>query len=108
LNVWDSPLSGGVDLPIALFEARSNYHSLEQQSVATLRTTLMSGFQNELAVGVSTSRRTLEPNSSIPRGFARIQSRLADGTNTDTRIQFGGNRLAPDDSRETQLQVSDR
>ena len=37
----------------------------------------------------------------------RIQSKLADGSNGDTRIQFGGNRLAPDDSREVELQLID-
>ena len=107
VNAWRSPLSGGVDLPIALYESRSNYQSAERQSVATLRTTVPSGLQNELSLGVSTSTRRLEPNSELPRGFVRVQSRLADGTNGDTRVQFGGNRLAPDDSRETQLQIVD-
>lgn len=107
LNVWDSPLSGGVDQPITLFEARSNYHSLEQQALATLHTTATSGLQNELSLGASTSRRTLEANSNLPRGFVRIQSRLADGSSGDTKIQFGGNRLAPDDSREVELQFID-
>lgn len=107
LNVWDSPLSGGVDQPITLYEARSNYHSLEQQTLATLHTTATSGIQNEFALGASTSRRTLQPNSNLPRGFVRIQSRLADGSNGDTKIQFGGNRLAPDDSREVEAQLID-
>lgn len=108
LNAWDSPLSGGVDLPVALFESRSNYRSLEHQSVATWRSSLTSGLQNALSLGVSVSKRTLTPNSGVPRGFVRIQSQLADGSAGDTRIQFGGNRLAPDDSRETEYQLLDR
>lgn len=107
LNAWDSPLTGGVDLPIALFESRSNYESLEHQSLARLRSTWPSGVQNDLSLGASVSKRTLTPNSSLPRGFVRIQSRLADGSAGDTRIQFGGNRLAPDDSRETEWQLID-
>ncbi|MGV3707512.1 MAG: carboxypeptidase regulatory-like domain-containing protein [Gemmatimonas sp.] len=108
LNAWDSPLSGGVDQSITLFEARSNYRSLEQQTLATLRSTKSSGLQNSLSLGVSTSKRTLTANSSLPRGFVRIQSRLANGNNGDTRVQFGGNRLAPDDSREVQIQLMDQ
>lgn len=107
LNVWNSPLSGGVDQTITLFEARSNYRSIEQQALAKLHTTAASGMQNELSFGVSTSKRTLEPNSNLPRGFVRVQSRLASGGNGDTRVQFGGNRLAPDDSRELELQLID-
>ena len=108
LNAWDSPLSGGVDQSIALFEARSNYRSFEQQSLASLRSTATSGLQNNFSLGVSTSQRKLTANSNLPRGFVRIQSRLSNGTNGDTRVQFGGNRLAPDDSKELQIQLMDQ
>lgn len=108
LNTWNSPLSGGVDLPVTLYEARSNYESREQQTVATLRSVRASGLQNELLVSLSSSHRSLTPNSVAPRGFVRIQSRLTDGSAGDARVQFGGNRLAPDESREAQWQVRDR
>jgi hypothetical protein len=104
---WDSPLSGGVDQPITLFDGRSNYKTTENLSLASLHSTFASGAQNELQFGVSTSNRTLTPNSAAPRGFVRVQSTLSNGTKGDTRIQFGGNRLAPDDSRELQLQFID-
>ena len=104
---WDSPLSGGVDQPITLFDGRSNYRTTENLSLASLHSTFASGAQNELQFGVSTSNRTLTPNSAAPRGFVRVQSTLSNGTKGDTRIQFGGNRLAPDDSRELQLQLID-
>ncbi len=107
LSVWNSPLSGGVDQPITLFEARSDYSTLEQITAARLRSTMPSGLQNELKFAVATSHRELTPNSLAPRGFVRIQSKLSDGTNGDIRVQFGGNRLAPDDSRETELQFLD-
>lgn len=108
LSAWHSPLSGGVDLPVALFEARSDYQSLEQQAALRVRSTATSGIQNEASVVFSHSERTLDPVSGLPRGFLRIQSKLADGSAGDARIQFGGNRLAPDDSRERQWQFSDR
>jgi hypothetical protein len=104
---WDSPLSGGVDQPITLFDARSNYRTSEHLSVATLQSTLSSGVQNTLKLGLSRSNRELTPNSPAPRGFVRIQSTLPNGSRGDVRVQFGGNRLAPDDSRETQLQLID-
>ena len=107
LSIWDSPLSGGVDQPITLFEGRSDYYTIDQLTGAWLRTTFASGAQNTLRLGFATSKRTLSPASQAPRGFVRIQSRLSDGTNGDTRVQFGGNRLAPDDSRELQLQLQD-
>ncbi len=104
---WDSPLSGGVDQPITLSDGRSNYKTSENLAIASLHSTFSSGFQNELQGGISSSNRRLTPNSSAPRGFVRIQSTLPNGTRGDTRIQFGGNRLAPDDSRELQFQLID-
>jgi hypothetical protein len=104
---WNSPLSGGVDQPITTFDGRSNYNTSENLSLASLHSTFASGMQNELQVGVSTSNRRLTPNSDAPRGFVRIQSTLSNGTKGDTKIQFGGNRLAPDDSRELELQLVD-
>jgi hypothetical protein len=77
---WDSPLSGGVDQPITLLDARSNYRTRERLTLATLRSTLASGVQNALKLGLSTSDRALTPNSAAPRGFVRVQSRLPNGT----------------------------
>src|SRR5262249_56382827 len=79
----------------------------EKLSLASLHSTFASGVQNELQFGVSSSNRRLTPNSTAPRGFVRIQSTLSNGTKGDTKIQFGGNRLAPDDSRELELQLVD-
>jgi hypothetical protein len=107
LSVWDSPLSGGVDQPITLFDGRSNYHSLEQLTMATLQTVVASGLQNALKFGLATSDRELTPSSLAPRGFVRVQSKLSNGTTGDIKVQFGGNRLAPDDSRESQVQLID-
>jgi len=106
-SAWNSPLSGGVDQPITLFDGRSNYQTIENLARAALHSTLASGLQNELQLGFSQSNRRLTPNSSAPRGFVRIQSVLSDGSRGDTRVQFGGNRLAPDDSREAELQLID-
>ena len=107
-SAWTSPLSGGVDLPLALYDARSDVRSAEHQALVSLRSALGGSWQNELTVGYSASARRLAPVSALPRGFVRVQSTLADGSRGDTRVQFGGNRLAPDQSRERQWQLADR
>ena len=104
---WNSPLSGGVDQPITLFDARSNYKTNENLTLATLRSTFASGVQNEARFAVSTSNRQLTPNSVEPRGFVRVQSTLSNGSRGDVRVQFGGNRLAPDQSKELGFQLVD-
>lgn len=114
---WDSPLSGGVDLPLALYDARSDVRSREHQTLLAVRSLLGRSLlgasaHNELTLGYGTGARALTPVSPLPRGFVRVRSRLGDGTGRvtegDTRVQFGGNRLAPDDSRERQWQLIDR
>lgn len=106
---WVSPLSGGVDQSIALREARSGFTSREAQLLTGLTSQLGSRALNEMQIAVGTSRRTLSPVAvGVPRGFVQLRSTLPDGTTGNTTIQFGGNRLAPDDSREWQIQVMDR
>lgn len=106
---WESPLSGGVDQAIALREARSGFSSREGQLLASLTSQLASGALNELQLAYGTSRRALTPESpGVPRGFVQVRSALPDGTVGNSTVQFGGNRLAPDDSREWQLQLLDR
>ena len=106
---WDSPLSGGVDQAIALRESRSGFRSREAQLLASLASQVGGSALHELQVAVGRSRRTLAPESpGVPRGFVQVRSLLPDGTTGNSTIQFGGNRLAPDDSREWQLQLIDR
>ncbi len=105
---WDNPLSGGVDQPLAIYDARSDFASAEQQALASLRSSLAGSTQNDLRFAFSSSSRTLTPISPLPRGFVRIRSDLPDGTIGDVRVQFGGNRLAPDISREWQYQLADQ
>ncbi len=106
---WDSPLSGGVDQAIALREARSGFSSREAQLLSTLTSHLGVSALNEVQVAFGTSRRTLTPESpGVPRGFVQVRSLLPNGTTGNSTIQFGGNRLAPDDSREWQLQLMNR
>ena len=109
VSSWSSPLSGGVDQAIALREARSGFDSHETQIVAMLLSALGSATRHEAQLAFSTSRRDLTPvTPAVPRGFIQVRSVLPDGTTGNTTIQFGGNRLAPDASREWTLQFRDR
>ncbi|MEO8449857.1 MAG: carboxypeptidase-like regulatory domain-containing protein [Gemmatimonadota bacterium] len=103
---WTNPLSGGVDQPIALREARSDFESAEHQSLVSLRSTFSSHAQHNLKLGFSSSKRELTPvYPGIPRGFVQTRSLLPNGSTGNATIQFGGNRLAPDRSREWQAQL---
>lgn len=106
---WNSPLSGGVDQAISLREARSGFRSREGQLLASLASSVGATGHNELQFVAGNSRRSLDPVSpGVPRGFVQVRSVLPNGTTGNSTIQFGGNRLAPDDSREWQLQLLDR
>ncbi len=106
---WTNPLSGGVDQPIALREARAGFASREGQLLSSLTSQIGGHALNELQLVVGGSRRGLDPESpGGPRGFVQVRSLLPDGTTGNTTIQFGGNRLAPDQSREWQLALIDR
>ena len=105
LSTWDSPNNDVGDQALSLFESRSSIRSLDNQALLSVRSSLSDAVQNELKLGYSASHRTLTPNSYAPRGFVRIRSALPDGSSGDVRVQFGGNRLAPEKSGERQVQL---
>jgi hypothetical protein len=106
---WNSPLSGGVDQTIALREARSDFRSDESQIVATITSLLGATTHHESQLAVGTSNRELVPTSpNLPRGFVQVRSVLPDGSTGNATVQFGGNRLAPDQSREWSVAWRDK
>ena len=107
LTTSESPNDGVGDQLLALLESRSSSRSFDNQALVALRSQLGATVQNELKVGWSMSDRTLTPNTLVPRGFVRVRSLLPDGTTGDVQLQFGGNRLAPEQSGERQFQLQD-
>jgi hypothetical protein len=105
LSTSNGPNDGVGDQVLAVIESRSNSKSIDNQTLLSLRSTLGASVQNELKLGFSLADRSLTPNTDIPRGFVRVRSRLPDGTTGDVRLQFGGNRLAPEASGERQYQL---
>ena len=105
LTTSESPNDGVGDQIVALLESRSSSRSFDNQALLSLRSELGASVQNELKLGWSVADRTLTPNTTIPRGFVRVKSSLPDGTTGDINLQFGGNRLAPEQSGEHQFQL---
>lgn len=106
---WSSPLSGGVDQSIALREARSDFRSSESQVALTASSGLGATSHNEAQLVFSGSRHELVAASPfVPRGFVQVRSLLPNGTTGNATVQFGGNRLAPDRSREWEFELRDR
>jgi hypothetical protein len=99
------PNDGVGDQVLAMIESRSSSKSVDNQTLLSVRSALSPSLQNELKLGFSLADRSLTPNTYIPRGFVRVRSRLPDGTTGDVRLQFGGNRLAPEASGERQYQL---
>lgn len=106
LTQWNDPRYRGGNLALTLVEAMEGSRSTEVSALASLRSTFSSSWTNEAKVQVVRLARFNEPNTDVPRGFVRIQSRLPNGTPGDTRVQFGGNALSPSQHREVQLQAS--
>jgi Carboxypeptidase regulatory-like domain len=103
---WNNPQNALADQGRPLLEeARHSFNSLENQGLASLRSTLSPTLQNELKAAVSFARRAFEPNSRLPRGEVLINSTLPNSTPAQTTVQFGGHRFAPERNRETQYQL---
>ena len=100
-----APNDGVGDQPLAVIESRSSSRAVDNQTLVSLRSSVRPSIQNELKLGFSLADRSLTPNTYVPRAFVRVRSRLADGTTGDVRVQFGGNRLAPERSGERQYQL---
>jgi hypothetical protein len=105
LSSSDGPNDGVGDQVLAVIESRSSSRSIDNQTLLSLRSSLAPSLSNELKLGFSLADRSLEPNTYIPRGFVRVRSKLPNGTTGDVRLQFGGNRLAPEASGERQYQL---
>jgi hypothetical protein len=104
-----SPLTVAGD-QTAIFEAYGNTRISSTATMLSLRSNLSSTLSNELKVQYLSAQRDFEPNTRAPRGFVSIQSRL--GTDpaaplVSRQFQFGGNRIAPEEQGERQIQLVD-
>ncbi len=96
----------GVD-PTMIFESYGNTRINSYSGLLQLRSVLSPKITNDLKVQYLLAQRNFEPNTRAPRGWVTIASPI-EGVGTLSRIfQFGGNRIAPEEQGERQLQVVD-
>ena len=104
--LWGSaPLTVSGD-QAALWESWGNTRISSYSSQLALRSTINKTTTNEFRIQFQRAQRDFLPNSFAPRGFVSIQSTLGSGANVTRQFQFGGNRIAPEEQGERQLQIS--
>lgn len=107
---WNNPNSVNDNSAINLFEVFSNFKSLENSTLLSLRSTFKSTLVNELKIQYQHATRNYETNSllpsaNIPRAIVTVRSLLPNGRTGTTSVQLGGQRFTPERNTENQLQL---
>lgn len=89
----------------ALADSRGDLRIFGLNSQLSLRSTFSKKLTNELKVQFLSAQRDFVARSFAPRGFVGIESFQEDGTRLFRQFQFGGNRIAPEEQGEKQLQL---
>lgn len=89
----------------ALADSRGDIEIFGLNSQLALRSTFSPKLTNELKVQYLRAQRDFVARSFAPRGFVGIESFQEDGTRLFRQFQFGGNRIAPEEQGEKQLQL---
>ncbi|WP_040669683.1 TonB-dependent receptor [Nitritalea halalkaliphila] len=89
----------------AIADARGDLEIFGVNSQLALRSTFSPRLTNELKVQYLRAQRNFLARSIAPRGFVGIESFQEDGTRLFRQFQFGGNRIAPEEQGEQQLQL---
>lgn len=89
----------------ALADSRGDLEIFGLNSQLALRSTFSPRLTNELQVQFMRAQRNFVARSFAPRGFVGIESFQEDGTRLFRQFQFGGNRIAPEEQGEKQLQL---
>lgn len=110
---WNSPLSVDDNSTIDLMESYSNFSSMENSLLLSLRSEITNNFINEFKLQYQHAERDYVPNSelpavNIPRAIVRVASPFPTETNPNaTRsvtVQIGGQRFTPETNLEKQFQ----
>ncbi len=105
-TLFSDPQEIGPDQSLHFAESRGAAEVNSTGTLASLRSTFGSSLVNEFKVQALQFTRERIPRNELPRGFVRIASRLPDNSNRTVLVQFGGNRLAPENYRERQYQLA--
>uniref|UniRef100_UPI00333FB3D4 carboxypeptidase regulatory-like domain-containing protein n=1 Tax=Gemmatimonas sp. TaxID=1962908 RepID=UPI00333FB3D4 len=105
-TLYSDPQEIGPDQALHYAESRGAAEVNSTGTLASLRSTLGNGMVNELKVQALQFTRERIAQNELPRGFVRLASRLPDNSNRTVTVQFGGNRLAPENYKERQYQLA--
>ena len=110
-NKWDDPFSVGDNSSIDLAESRSDFSSLENSTLLSLRTSFSPTLLNEVKVQYQHAERAFVPNaqlpaSNIPRAIVDVTSVLPNGNDRTLSVQLGGQRFTPETNQENMLQIT--
>nr|MBA3672050.1 carboxypeptidase regulatory-like domain-containing protein [Gemmatimonadaceae bacterium] len=104
---WRGTLQDGTRIAaLAVPSTGGNLRTLGGGAMATL-TSHLGAFINEARLYQSSDRQNTEPYLIAPDGRVTVGSRLADGTQSFTSLQFGGNPSLPQESHSRLLEGSD-
>jgi hypothetical protein len=105
-TLYSDPQEIGPDQSLHYFESRGAAEVNSYGTLLSLRSAFRPTMINELKLQALEFTRERIAQNLLPRGFVRIASRLPNNTNQTVQVQFGGNRLAPENYRERQYQLS--
>ncbi|WP_434478772.1 carboxypeptidase regulatory-like domain-containing protein [Gemmatimonas sp.] len=105
-TLFSDPQEIGPDQALHYAESRGAAEVNSTGTLASLRSTLGNGMVNELKLQALQFTRERIAQNELPRGFVRFASRLPDNSNRTVTVQFGGNRLAPENYKERQYQLA--
>lgn len=89
----------------ALADSRGDIEIFGLNSQLGLRSTFSPKLTNEFKIQYLRAQRDFVARSFAPRGFVGIESFQEDGTRLFRQFQFGGNRIAPEEQGEKQVQL---
>ena len=105
-TLYSDPEEIGPDQALHYAESRGGAEVNSYGTLLSLRSTLRPALVNEFKLQALRFTRERIARNEIPRGFVRIASSLPNNTSRTTTVQFGGNRLAPENYNERQFQLA--
>lgn len=110
-NKWDNPFSVSDNSSIELAESWSDFSSMENSTLLSLRSAFSSTLLNELKVQYQHAERAFVPSSqlpqsNIPRAIVDVNSVLPNGSNRTLTVQLGGQRFTPETNQENMIQFT--
>ena len=110
-NRWNNPFSVSNNSSIELAESFSDYSSMENSTLLSLRSAVSTTLLNELKVQYQHAERAFVPSGQLPatnisRAIVDGTSVLPNGYDRTLTVQFGGQRFTPKTNQENMLQIT--